>query len=44
MAHFIGSDYRVYNALIGFKQIKGEYIGENIAEGVIPVLEEYNII
>ena len=31
------------NALISFKRIKGGHAGENIAEVVIPVLEEYKV-
>jgi hypothetical protein len=43
VAHFVDNNHRVYNALIGFKRIKGGHRGENIAEVVIPVLKEYEV-
>jgi hypothetical protein len=43
VTHFININYRVCNALIGFKRIKGGHASENITEVVIPVLEEYEI-
>ena len=32
VAHFVNTDHRVTNALIGFKRMKGGHTGENIAE------------
>jgi hypothetical protein len=43
VAHFVNLDYRVCSVLIGFKRMKGRHQGENIAEVMIPVLEEYGI-
>jgi hypothetical protein len=43
VAHFVNINHQVCNALIGFKRIKGGHAGENIAEVVIPVLEEYEV-
>lgn len=43
VAHFINFDHRVCSVLIGFKRIKGGHGGENIAEVIIPVLEEYEV-
>lgn len=43
VAHFIGSDYTCQSALLGMKKLKGTHSGENIAEVIIPVLEEYKI-
>jgi hypothetical protein len=36
-------NHRVRNTLISFKRIKGGHASENIAEVVIPILEEYKV-
>jgi hypothetical protein len=42
-AHFVGSDIRNTTALLGLKRMKGPHGGDNIAEVIIPVLEEYGV-
>ena len=42
-AHFVGSNLRNTTALLGLKRMRGPHGGENIAEVVIPVLEEYEV-
>jgi hypothetical protein len=44
IAHFINEDYSVKTVLISFRDLKGPHTGENIAESVRTVYEEYNII
>jgi hypothetical protein len=43
VAHFVNLENRVCSALIGFKRMKGGHGGENIAEVMTPVLEEYGV-
>jgi hypothetical protein len=43
VAHFVSPQYRNISVLLGMKKMKGAHGGENIAEVVIPVLEEYHI-
>ena len=42
-AYFVGSNLRNTTALLGLKRIKGPHGGDNIAEVIIPVLEEYEV-
>jgi hypothetical protein len=42
-AHFVGPNYRNCSVLLGIKRIKGSHSGENIAEIIIPVLQQYEI-
>jgi hypothetical protein len=44
VAHFVSHDFRVKTALIGFREIIGSHSGENIAESVRAVCEEFDII
>jgi hypothetical protein len=37
--HFLDKDLKVRSLLAGMKRIKGLYIGENITEVVIPIIE-----
>jgi len=43
VAHFVDTDYKVKTALIGFRDLEGPHSGENIAESVKTVCEEYDI-
>ena len=43
VADFVNPDHRLCNVLIGSNRMKGGHGGENIAEVMIPVLEEYDI-
>jgi hypothetical protein len=42
-AHFVGSNLRNTTALLGLKRMKGPHGGDNIAEVIVPVLEEYKV-
>ena len=42
-AHFVGGNIRNTTVLLGLKRMKGPHGGENIAEVIIPVLEEYEV-
>lgn len=44
VAHFITQDYTVKTALLGFREVVGVHSGENIAESVRTVCEEYDIV
>jgi hypothetical protein len=44
IAHFVDTDYKIKTALIGFRDLEGPHSGENIAESVKSVCEEYGII
>jgi hypothetical protein len=44
IAHFVDEDYSVKTALIGFRDLEGPHTGENIAESVRTVCEEYDIV
>ena len=43
ITHFVNPQYHNISVLLGMKKMKGAHGGENIAEVVIPVLEEYHI-
>jgi hypothetical protein len=41
--HWIDRNFRLHEALLSFDELKGEHDGENIAETVYSVLDNYNI-
>ena len=43
VAHFLGSDMMLRQALVGFKEIRGIHDGENLAEYIIALLQELEI-
>jgi hypothetical protein len=44
VAYFVDEDYLIKTALIGFRDLEGPHTGENIAEAVKTVCEEYDIV
>jgi len=44
VAHYLGPDLRNHSVLIGIRRVYGSHSGENIAEAIIPVLKEMEII
>jgi hAT family C-terminal dimerisation region len=44
VAHFVTQNHTVKTALIGFREVMGVHSGENIAESVRTVCEEYDIV
>jgi hypothetical protein len=44
VAHFLDKDLKNRSVLIGMRRVRGSHSGENIAESVIPILEEMGIV
>jgi hypothetical protein len=44
VGHYLGRDYRVHSTLIALRRILASHTGENIAEAIKPVLQEYEIV
>jgi hypothetical protein len=42
-AHFLGEEYELEHLLIGFREVEGRHIGENIAEVLLRLIEEYEL-
>ena len=43
LAHFIGSNAKLYNIVLGFEELIGRHSGSNMAELVQKVIEHYGI-
>lgn len=44
VAHFVGHQYSNQSVLLALKRLTGPHGGENIAEVIIPILQEYKIV
>lgn len=44
VAHFLDKDLKNRSVLIGMRRVRGSHSGENIAESIIPILEEMGIV
>jgi hypothetical protein len=44
VAHYLDKELKARSYLIGLRRVKGAHSGENIAEAMIPVLEELQIV
>ena len=43
VAHFVGGNGRLYGIVLGFEELDGPHSGNNIAESVLNVVEDYGI-
>jgi hypothetical protein len=43
VVHYLDKNFKVQNHLIGMRRVHGAHSGENIAEAMIPVLQDFNI-
>jgi hypothetical protein len=44
VAHYLDKNLKVQNHLIGMRRVSGTHSGENIAEAMIPVLQEMGVV
>jgi hypothetical protein len=44
VAHYVGADWELHKKVIGFRLIEASYNGENIAEKIASVVEEFSLI
>ena len=44
VAHYLTVDFKVRSLLIGMKRVQGTHSGENIAESILKVIQEYGIV
>ena len=42
--HYLSDDLKVRNLLAGMRRIEGSHTGENIAEGIIPVIQAMGVV
>ena len=43
IAHFVGANGRLYGIVLGFEELDGPHSGNNMAESVLKVVEDYGI-
>jgi hypothetical protein len=44
VAHYVGADWELHKKVIGFRLIEASHTGENIAEKIASVVEEFGLI
>ena len=43
VGHYLNKDLQCQSTLIGLRRLRGSYSSENIAEAIIPILQDYEI-